>query len=237
MLKYKHGKTTQRSLLSSVQYCGNWNGSRWTDCVAPTRFDYTDASGNTMPFNYNQEIWYRFSGGNAPNSDNMSIRLMADVNGDGMQDMAHVINSKRNKDKVCTALSTGTSFRSPTCAWAEMRTQDNDEPYAITDTNGDGKSDFVYFSTNHSWLSYHAASPTEGTTNGFHGMKRWGKSKTLSTIRGRGVVRVGIIKRKRNTIPTTTPATRWTSITMVGWMSWHLVKAMSKLLLPTEMEI
>ena len=49
-------------------------------------------------------------GGNAPNSDNMSIRLMADVNGDGMQDMAYVINSKSNKDKVCTALSTGTSL-------------------------------------------------------------------------------------------------------------------------------
>ena len=79
-------------------------------------------------------------------------RLMADVNGDGKQDIVAFGN-----DGVLLALSTGTGFTAPTFVVADFGYNQGwrveNHPRLMADVNGDGKQDIVGFANEGVWLA------------------------------------------------------------------------------------
>ncbi|MDC0253415.1 FG-GAP-like repeat-containing protein [Bacteriovoracales bacterium] len=175
-LNYRRGYSTKRNLLSWIQMCGKSHadegGSGKMVCLPETSFQYSDGSKDgPLAKGTGDGQWLKWpskSNGN-PQSNEKNIKMVADSNGDGLQDLVwilsgwttssdawHVGNSKRKIDKVCTAVSTGKAFVKPHCvehmAWSE---RSDTESYSFVDINSDGASDVVAFSKTHKWLSKH----------------------------------------------------------------------------------
>ena len=196
---YRRGNSTKRSLLSWVQMCGksftDEGGSGQKVCLPETSFKYSDGSSRG-PLAGDPKSWGRFSdwGGNNKhphsNGDNPSIKMVADTNGDGLQDLVWVMPAGSDKrygglgehdgdarmsydnwgthnthkvDVVCTAVSTGKSFKPPVCRKImALSSRSEAESYNFVDVNGDGATDVVAFSESHKHLAKHGIIVNQG---------------------------------------------------------------------------
>ena len=181
------GNSTKRSLINWIQLCGVDDRSNKKVCLPETSFKYSDGE-EQGPFNQLRSInWANFNdwGGNGPFKSNstkgalgrdfdngdMNIKLMADMNGDGLGDLVYIqAGGARNDgdahkeddwngdlDRICTALSTGEKFNSPVCQkmMAYNESRENSEVYAFGDINADGASDVINFSKAHKNINEH----------------------------------------------------------------------------------
>jgi hypothetical protein len=84
------------------------------------------------------QVWASSIGGDATD-----VILAGDANGDGRQDL---IDFARKQGKVYVALSTGSSFATPT-VWHTFFAVSTYERPRVADVNGDGRDDIVTYAT------------------------------------------------------------------------------------------
>ena len=126
---YQDSPSTNRTLMTEMQLCQ----STADDCLPPTTFKW---QGEALAFNTS-------STNSSPlfNGENWINRTLADVNGDGLDDLVAFINGG-----VQVALATyGSATYQDTTQWISgfTGTAWANKPRWVIDINGDGKSDIV----------------------------------------------------------------------------------------------
>jgi hypothetical protein len=141
---YDVAPTTSQSRIVSIKECAN-DGSGSVECLPETTFLYDGGGYATLGFsNSKVNLVKGYTIGNGSWSAEDHPRMMADVDGDGLDDIVGFAGAG-----VSVRLSSGKKFTTLTGRYGEWNSagswNTDDHIRMMADVNGDGKSDVVGF--------------------------------------------------------------------------------------------